>query len=172
MADAQFSGAPRPYTPPMASPGYGKRSVPERPARRPGQFAHLPAREAAVATHIDRLPDGAAIDNKTLARELAAYGQQAVRSALAALSVAGHLRRVRETVGEGHTQWVYRTYFSRAARDDAWWAAFLDGGAPQAAGQAAGQPPQAAPRLRAALRCRRAPPGTTSWPRSATPIPA
>ncbi|WP_093657545.1 hypothetical protein [Streptomyces radiopugnans] len=122
---ANSSADVRPYAPPMAAPGYGKRSAPGQLPRKRGDFEHLPPREASVAAHIDRLPDGAAIDTKTLARELPAYGQQAVRSALNALSRAGHLRRVRETVGEGRTQWVYRTYFSRTARDDAWWGAFL-----------------------------------------------
>lgn len=127
MAAAQFSSAPLPYAPPMASSGYGKRSVLGQRPRRPGDFAHLPPREAAVAAHIDRLPEGAAIDVKTLARELPDYGQMAVRSALTRLSEAGHLRRIRENVGVGCTRWVFRTYFSRAARDDTWWAAFLAG---------------------------------------------
>lgn len=130
MAMANSSADVRPYAPPMAAPGYGKRSAPGQLPRKRGDFEHLPPREASVAAHIDRLPDGAAIDTKTLARELPAYGQQAVRSALNALSRAGHLRRVRETVGEGRTQWVYRTYFSRTARDDAWWGAFLREGTP------------------------------------------
>jgi hypothetical protein len=130
VATDHFTAAPRPYTHPMASPGYGKRSVPGQEPRRKDDFAHLPAREASIAAYIDRLPEGAAIDVKSLAREIDAYGQQAVRSALNALSQAGHLRRVRERVGAERTQWVYRTYFSRAARDDAWWAAFLAGGTP------------------------------------------
>ncbi|MEH6375649.1 hypothetical protein V7793_15110 [Streptomyces sp. KLMMK] len=109
----------------MAAPGYGKRTAPDQAPRGRGDFAHLPAHEASIAAHIDRLPDGAAVDIKTLAKELPAYGQQAVASALKALSAAGHLRRFREVVGEGRTQWVSRSYFSRTARDDAWWAAFL-----------------------------------------------
>jgi hypothetical protein len=128
VATDQLSAACTPYAPPMASPGYGKRSVPDQDPRRQDDFAQLPAREASIAAYIDRLPEGAAIDVKTLARELDAYGQQAVRTALNALSAAGHLRRVRERIGEGRTQWVFRTYFSRTARDDAWWAAFLSGG--------------------------------------------
>lgn len=133
MAAANPSAAARPYAPPMAAPGYGKRSAPGQLPRRRGDFDHLPPREASIAAYLDRLPDGAAIDVKTLARELHGYGQQAVRSALNALSEAGHLRRVRETVGEGRTQWVYRTYFSRTPRGDAWWAAFLADGVPPAA---------------------------------------
>ncbi|MBP2405240.1 hypothetical protein [Streptomyces syringium] len=122
--------------PPMAAPGYGKRSAPGEAPRRRDDFTHLPAREASIATHIDRLPDGAAIDTKTLAKELPPYGQQAIRTALNALSVAGHLRRVREPVGDGRTQWVFRTYFSRTARSDAWWSRFLAGDVPEAEPQA------------------------------------
>ncbi|WP_338931825.1 hypothetical protein WEB32_18880 [Streptomyces netropsis] len=114
----------------MASPGYGKRSAPDQAPHRRDDFAHLPEREACIASHIDRLPDGAAIDTKTLAATLPAYGQQAVRSGLNGLSHAGHLRRVREQVGEGRTQWVFRTYFSRTPRGDAWWACFLAGDVP------------------------------------------
>ncbi|MEU7168442.1 hypothetical protein AB0A70_28000, partial [Streptomyces morookaense] len=65
MAVAQLSPAP-----PMARPGFGKRSVPDDQGPRTGAaFAHLPPREASVAAHIDRLPDGAAIDIKTLSKE-------------------------------------------------------------------------------------------------------
>ncbi|MEU7164165.1 hypothetical protein AB0A70_05905 [Streptomyces morookaense] len=91
-------------------------------------FAHLPPREASVAAHIDRLPDGAAIDIKTLSKEHPDYGQQAMASALKAISTAGHLRRVRERLDGDRTQWVQRTYFSRTPRSDAWWRQFLSGG--------------------------------------------
>ncbi|MFF7022520.1 MarR family transcriptional regulator [Streptomyces klenkii] len=114
--------------PPMAAPGYGKRSAPDQAPRRRDDFAHLPTREAYIAAHIDRLPDGAAVDIKTLAKELPAYGQQAVATALKALNDAGHLRRVRRVVGEGRTQWVSRWFFSRTPRDNAWWNAFLADG--------------------------------------------
>ncbi|MGW1880877.1 hypothetical protein [Streptomyces sp. NPDC001970] len=115
---------------PMAKPGYGKRTVPGQTPRGKGDFDHLPAREAEVAAYIDRLPEGAAIDIKTLARELPRYGQQAVTKALNALAAAGHLRRVREPLGEGLSQWVFRTYFTRTARDSAWWARFVRGDVP------------------------------------------
>ncbi|MEK8171280.1 hypothetical protein NKH77_22995 [Streptomyces sp. M19] len=52
------------------------------------------------------------------------YGQMACLSALAALTTAGHLRRVRERAESPGTRWVTRTYFSRTARDDDWWTAF------------------------------------------------
>ncbi|WP_414168351.1 hypothetical protein ACMATS_17175 [Streptoverticillium reticulum] len=123
MATAELTPAAPAYAPPMARPGYGKKSAPDQAPHRAGDFAHLPEREASVAAHIDRLPDGAAVDIKTLARELAAYGQQAVAKALENLSKAGHLRRFREPVG---TQWVTRTHFSRTARDDAWWSHYLN----------------------------------------------
>ncbi|MGW1072278.1 hypothetical protein [Streptomyces sp. NPDC002537] len=131
MAVANPSADERTAAPSMARPGYGKRSAPDQKPRRKDDFAHLPAREAAIATYIDRLPDGAAIDVKTLAKELAAYGQQAVRTALNALAKAGHLLRRREPVGDGGTQWVFRTYFSRTARNDSWWKRFLRGDVPR-----------------------------------------
>ncbi|MGW6912240.1 MarR family transcriptional regulator [Kitasatospora sp. NPDC054939] len=108
----------------MAQPGYGKRSAPGQSPRSRADFAQLPVREQYLAHCIDRLPDGAAMDAKTLAKEQPLYGQQAVRSALNALSAAGHLRRVRERVAD-RSQWASRTYFSRAPRPDAWWNAFL-----------------------------------------------
>ncbi|WP_424888248.1 hypothetical protein [Streptomyces sp. XH2] len=114
----------------MARPGFGKRSAPGQAPRRADDFAHLPAREASIASYLDRLPEGAAMDVKTLAKELAAYGQQAIRTALNYLVRAGYLFRRREPVGEGRTQWVFRTYFSRTPRNDAWWKRFLKGDAP------------------------------------------
>ncbi|WP_414168240.1 hypothetical protein ACMATS_15815 [Streptoverticillium reticulum] len=114
----------------MARSGYGKRSVPDQGPRTARTFAHLAPREASVAAHIDRLPDGAAMDIKTLAKEIAAYGQQAVASALKAISAAGHLRRVRERLDGDRTQWVQRTYFSRTPHTDAWWGQFLSGDSP------------------------------------------
>ncbi|MBB5121470.1 hypothetical protein AF335_14075 [Streptomyces eurocidicus] len=132
----------------MAASGYGKRSAPDQAPRARGDFAHLPAREASIAAHLDRLPDGAAVDIKTLAKELPAYGQQAVASALKALSAAGHLRRFREPV-EGCTQWVSRSYFSRTARDDAWWETFLARNSRRSAPSPAAPPAQETSRERA-----------------------
>ncbi|MFJ8432501.1 MarR family transcriptional regulator [Kitasatospora sp. NPDC094019] len=74
---------------------------------------------------IDRFPEGAAMDVKSLAAFNPLYGQQAVRTALNNLSTAGHLRRVRERVGADRSQWVFRTYFSRTPRGDAWWNHFI-----------------------------------------------
>ncbi|MFJ5225746.1 hypothetical protein [Streptomyces sp. NPDC088400] len=111
----------------MANPGYGKRSAAEQQSPAPGDFAHLPAREAAIAGFIDRLPDGADISVKALAKVLD-YGQCALRTALNRLQRAGHLRRGREhVVGSGGARWVTRTWFSRTARDNAWWASYVTG---------------------------------------------
>ncbi|WP_171166541.1 hypothetical protein [Streptomyces sp. I05A-00742] len=132
MAAAHLTAAPCPPAPHMAAPGYGKRFAPDQAPRSRTDFAHLPAREAAIAAYVDRLPEGAAMDVKTLAKSIAGYGQQAVGKALNHLSEAGHLRRFRERVSEERTQWVSRTFFSRTARDDAWWSAFLAEDVPQA----------------------------------------
>ncbi|MFD5343279.1 MarR family transcriptional regulator [Streptomyces anulatus] len=111
----------------MAKPGYGKRSAPDQQARTRHDFALLPTRERYVAGFVDHLPDGAAMSVKQLAKQLPLYGQQAVSTALTALSVAGHLRRVRcPVVGAGdETRWVFRTFWSRTARDNEWWNAYL-----------------------------------------------
>ncbi|MFD6200458.1 MarR family transcriptional regulator [Streptomyces rubiginosohelvolus] len=107
---------------PMAKPGYGKRSAPGQQPRTRDDFALLPTRERYVAGFVDHLPDGAAMSVKQLAKQLPLYGQQAISTALKALSVAGHLRRVRCAVGAGdETRWVFRTFWSRTARDNEWW---------------------------------------------------
>ncbi|NEA12408.1 hypothetical protein G3I27_30370, partial [Streptomyces sp. SID10692] len=117
---------------PMAKAGYGKRNAPDQrpPAR--DDFALLPARERYVAGFIDRLPQGAAMSVKQLAKHLPLYGQQAIGTSLNSLSVAGHLRRVRSrlTTGtgrgkSGEVRWISRTFWSRTARDNEWWNAYL-----------------------------------------------
>ncbi|MGW1103454.1 hypothetical protein [Streptomyces sp. NPDC002540] len=114
----------------MANPGYGKRSAPAQLPRTERDFAHLPPREASIAAYIDRLPEGADISVKTLAKVLP-YGQCALRTALNRLQDAGHLRRGSECVAHDEVLlWVTRTFFSRTARDDDWWAAFSRGDAP------------------------------------------
>ncbi|WP_432077418.1 MarR family transcriptional regulator [Streptomyces sp. YPW6] len=111
---------------PMAKPGYGKRSAPDQQPRTPHDFALLPARERYIAGFVDHLPDGAAMSVKQLTRQLPLYGQQAISTSLNALSVAGHLRRVRCPVGTGdETRWAFRTFWSRTARDNAWWTTYL-----------------------------------------------
>ncbi|MFE2292580.1 MarR family transcriptional regulator [Streptomyces sp. NPDC059452] len=148
MATQHLSSAQRaparshPY--PKAKPGYGKRSAPGQTPATGTEFALLPERERYVAGFVDHLPDGAAMDIKTLAKQLPLYGQQAVSSALTALSVAGHLRRVRRPAGEGdQVRWAFRTFWSRTARDNEWWNAFLatqDTGALPAPAQEQGGP--------------------------------
>ncbi|WP_432078065.1 MarR family transcriptional regulator [Streptomyces sp. YPW6] len=110
----------------MAKPGYGKRSAPDQQPRTPHDFALLPARERYIAGFVDHLPDGAAMSVKQLTKQLPLYGQQAISTSLNALSVAGHLRRVRCPVGTGdETRWAFRTFWSRTARDNAWWTTYL-----------------------------------------------
>ncbi|MET9253396.1 MarR family transcriptional regulator [Streptomyces sp. NPDC003717] len=129
----------------MANPGYGKRTVPDAPAA--VDFSHLPAREGYVAAYVHRLPEGAAMDVKSLAKVLPLFGQQAIRSALNFLSRAGHLHRVRglAATGDGGTRWVFRTFWSSEARDSAWWARFLGGDAHEAVSTSEPAPTPAAP---------------------------
>ncbi|MFF2011590.1 MarR family transcriptional regulator [Streptomyces sp. NPDC058195] len=111
---------------PKAKPGYGKRSVAEQGPPRAGDFVLLPVRERHIAGYVDALPEGAAMDIKSLARSQPLYGQMAVGSALRALGVAGHLRHVRCLGTEdGQVRWVTRTFWSRIAHDNEWWDAFL-----------------------------------------------
>ena len=131
MACKDISAAlPQPAHP-MANPGYGKRSAPDQLPARADTFDHLRAREAYIAGYLDRLPDGAAMDAKTLAKALPLVGQMAVRTSLNRLSEAGHLRRVRRSVptenGGTGTRWVFHTYWSRTARDSEWWAGLVEG---------------------------------------------
>lgn len=132
---------------PSARPGYGKREAPGQRPSRPGDFAHLPRREASIAAYLDRLPEGADISVKTLAKVLPDYGQCALRTALRRLSEAGHLRRVTEThmSDGGSPLWVTRTYFSRTARDDAWWMALCAGNVPMTHDDVGGEGGSGAP---------------------------
>ncbi|WP_372486588.1 hypothetical protein [Streptomyces indiaensis] len=118
----------------MANPGYGKRTTPSQPPCTQHDFSHLPPREAAIAAYVDRLPDGADISVKTLARQLP-YGQCALGTALNRIQQAGHLRRGREciTADDGSSRWITRSWWSRTARDDDWWAAFTRGDVPRQA---------------------------------------
>ncbi|MEU1930778.1 MULTISPECIES: MarR family transcriptional regulator [Streptomyces] len=141
MAIQHLSSAPpapaasRPYR--KAHCGYGKQTVPAQGPSGAGAFALLPERERYVAGYVDHLPDGAAMDIKSLAKDLPLYGQMAIGTALRALAVAGHLRRVRCRVeGDGRCRWVTLTYWSRTAHDNEWWTATL-------AGEAATGPEQA-----------------------------
>ncbi|MDX3577272.1 hypothetical protein [Streptomyces sp. FL07-04A] len=116
----------------MANPGYGKRAAADQLPRTKRDFAHLPPREAAIAAYIDRLPDGTDISVKSLAKQLP-YGQCALRTALNRIQRAGHLRRGRERMktASGEFRWITRTWFTRTARDDDWWASFTRGDVPE-----------------------------------------
>lgn len=118
---------------PMANRGYGKRSAPGQLPRSRDDFTHLPRREASVAAYLDRLGENADMSVKTLAKVLP-YGQCALRTALNTLQRAGHLRRGREqiTATDGGRRWITRSWFSRTARDDDWWARFVRGDVPDA----------------------------------------
>ncbi|MFE6697665.1 MarR family transcriptional regulator [Streptomyces sp. NPDC057718] len=150
---------------PMAKPGYGKRSAPGQQARTRDDFALLPTRERYVAGFVDHLPEGAAMSVKQLAKQLPLYGQQAISTAVNALSVAGHLRRVRCTVGTGdETRWAFRTFWSRTARDNEWWNTYLATETAKTAAQATA--PTAAPESLAAPA---EPPAPTPVPLQRTP---
>lgn len=86
----------------------------------------LPERERYIAGYVDHLPDGAAMDIKTLAKNIPLYGQMAIGSALRALTVAGHLRHARCQVSESGSRWVTLTYWSRTPHDNEWWGAFIE----------------------------------------------
>jgi hypothetical protein len=143
------SPSARPASHPLANPGYGKQSAPEQLPRSSHDFADLPPREAAVGAYIDRLPEGADISVKTLAKNLP-YGQCALRTTLNNLTLAGHLRRGRECVGvtSGGARWVTRTWFSRTPRDDAWWAAFTRGTVPTSTAATQPKPLSSRPQTR------------------------
>ncbi|WP_250286264.1 MarR family transcriptional regulator [Streptomyces atroolivaceus] len=160
MAAQQPSSAPpapaasRPYR--RAHTGYGKQTVPAQGPSSAGTFALLPERERYVAGYVDHLPDGAAMDIKSLAKDLPLYGQMAIGTALRALAVAGHLRRVRCRVeGAGQCRWVTLTYWSRTAHDNEWWTARLAGeaaAAPEQAPVPSAAEPAVVPQQRAAER--------------------
>ncbi|MFD9599939.1 MarR family transcriptional regulator [Streptomyces sp. NPDC059970] len=115
----------RPYA--KAGRGYGKRSAPDQRPACADDFMLLPERERHIAGYVDHLPDGAAMDIKSLAKSIPLYGQMAVGSALRALGVAGHLRHAQCRVEQrGQVRWVTRTFWSRTARDNEWWGAFLN----------------------------------------------
>ncbi|MGQ4356775.1 MarR family transcriptional regulator [Streptomyces drozdowiczii] len=174
MAAQNFSPALPSYSRsapyPKASPGYGKRAVPGQCPPAADDFAFLPERERYIAGYVDRLPDGAAMGIKSLAKCQPLYGQMAVGSASRALAVAGHLRQVRCAVGDGESiRWVTRTFWSRTARDNEWWTAFLAAEesrcAPQPAVAPVGPPPPWVPAEPAATDAVEAPPSAPVLPK-------
>ncbi|MFJ6489066.1 MarR family transcriptional regulator [Streptomyces californicus] len=155
MATQHFSPAPPApvvsHAYPMAKAGYGKRTAPGQNPRSRDDFALLPARERYVAGFIDRLPDGAAISVKQLAKHCPLYGQQAIATSLNSLSVAGHFRRIRSrlttnkdarTSKGGEVRWIFRTFWSRTARDNEWWNTYLATDHTTPANSPAPQPPR------------------------------
>ena len=127
MTHGAVRGAPPACTHPMAKAGYGKREIPGPLRRDQQQFAHLPEREAKLASFIDGLPNGAAIGHKALAGTLSWLGQAACRTALKELTRHGHLRRYLEAVEPrvvNGLRWVTRTFFSRTPHNAQWWEDF------------------------------------------------
>ncbi|MEU3772050.1 hypothetical protein AB0F11_02325 [Streptomyces sp. NPDC032472] len=122
MAYDDLSAAQPAAAHPMANPGYGKRDAPGQAPRTGDDFAHLPKDEAALAWFIERLPEGAAIDHKTLSARIDGLGQAGCRGLLHRLVDSGHLCLFRERVVlPSSSRWVTRTYFSRTQRDRGWW---------------------------------------------------
>ncbi|GAA3052765.1 hypothetical protein GCM10020000_37940 [Streptomyces olivoverticillatus] len=147
---------------PMAKPGFGKRNAPDQTPRTAHDFAQLPKREASIAAFIDRLPEGAAMDVKTLAKVLPDYGQQACRTALQRLRDAGYLfYRPVAAVTECGVRWVTQTFFSRTARPKAWWKRFERDELPAEGG--------GAPRARRGARTGGRPAGFARVPRARRP---
>ncbi|WP_406382877.1 MarR family transcriptional regulator [Streptomyces sp. NBC_01618] len=154
----------RPYA--KAKPGYGKRCAPDQRPPRNDDFALLPERERYIAGYVDRLPNGAAMDIKSLAKNLPLYGQMAVAGALKALGVAGHLRHVRCLVGGGdQVRWVTRTFWSRTAHDNEWWDAFLTA-------EDSGSTPEAVAVAPEAVAATTSPEAETPSPLSPSPSPS
>ncbi|MCT7351263.1 hypothetical protein N4P33_03640 [Streptomyces sp. 15-116A] len=111
----------------MAKTGYGKRLAGDEDPHADPDFAHLSPREREIAVFIDALDEGHAMGYKAIAAEHPRYGQQAVRSAMGRITLAGHVRWIKEhiTVEDNSMRWVTRTYWSRTRRSDEWWDDFV-----------------------------------------------
>ncbi|WP_055524492.1 hypothetical protein [Streptomyces graminilatus] len=111
----------------MAKTGYGKRETGDEDPHADPDFAHLSPRDREIAVFIDHLEDGHAMGYKVIAAHHPRYGQQAVRVSMGRITLAGHLRWVKEhiTVEDNSMRWVTRTYWSRTPRSAAWWAEFV-----------------------------------------------
>ncbi|KUO16937.1 hypothetical protein [Streptomyces dysideae] len=110
----------------MAKTGYGKRSTGDEDPYADPDFAHLSPRDREIAVFVDHLEDGHAMGYKVIAAEHPHYGQQAVRTSMGRITLAGHLRWIKEhiTVEDNSMRWVTRTYWSRTRRSPEWWAEF------------------------------------------------
>jgi hypothetical protein len=112
---------------PLANTGYGKRVTGDEEPHADPDFAHLCPRDREIAVFVDHLEDGHAMGYKTIAAEHPRYGQQAVRVSMGRITLAGHLRWIKEhiTAEDNSMRWVTRTYWSRTRRSDQWWAEFV-----------------------------------------------
>lgn len=126
MAYAQPSAALPSPSHPMAKTGYGKRHAGDEAPHADPDFAHLSPRDREIAVFVDHLQEGHAMGYKAIAAVHPRYGQQAVRSSLGRITLAGHLRWIREhiTVEDDSMRWVTRTYWSRTRRSTEWWEDF------------------------------------------------
>jgi hypothetical protein len=111
----------------MATTGYGKRPVGDEDPHADADFAHLSPRDREIAVFVDHLQEGHAMGYKAIAAAHPLYGQQAVRTSLGRITLAGHLRWIREhiTAEDNSMRWVTRTYWSRTRRSEEWWADFV-----------------------------------------------
>ncbi|MEU6373412.1 hypothetical protein [Streptomyces sp. NPDC046909] len=110
----------------MAKTGYGKRPAGDEDPHADPDFAHLSPRDREIAVFVDHLEEGHAMGYKAIAAEHPMYGQQAVRTSMGRIGLAGHLRWIKEhiTVEDNSMRWVTRTYWSRTPRSPEWWADF------------------------------------------------
>ncbi len=113
----------------MAKSGYGKRCVDDESPYTEADFGHVCQRDGEIGTFLHHLQEGAAMGHKAVASEHPNYGQQAVRTSMGRLSLAGHIRWVKEhiTVEDNTKRWVTRTYWSGKPRSVEWWTEFVEG---------------------------------------------
>ncbi|MFI6244635.1 hypothetical protein [Streptomyces sp. NPDC051016] len=102
----------------MAKTGYGKRPAGDEDPHADPDFAHLSPRDREIAVFVDHLHEGHAMGYKAPAAAHPRYGQQACRTSLRRITLAGHLRWIKEhiTVEDNSMRWVTRTYWSRTPR--------------------------------------------------------
>ncbi|MGC0339045.1 hypothetical protein [Streptomyces sp. SLBN-8D4] len=126
MAYSQLSPALPSPSHPMAKTGYGKRPAGDEHPHADADFAHLSPRDREIAVFVEHLEEGHAMGYKAIAAAHPVYGQQAVRSSLGRITLAGHLRWIKEhiTVDDDSMRWVTRTYWSRTRRSTEWWEDF------------------------------------------------
>ncbi|WP_258314662.1 hypothetical protein [Streptomyces sp. Act143] len=85
----------------MAKTGYGKRPTGDEDPHADPDFAHLSPRDREIAVFVDHLEEGHAMGYKAIAAEHPMYGQQAVRTSMGRITLAGHLR----WAGQGRAGW-------------------------------------------------------------------